>query len=513
MAYEELIDLEIGRTGLWESGGYIHEEKLKQLNSPQRRNATFKEMSDNDPIVGSVLFVTDMLMRQVDWHVEPYRDPDAVAKATEDANKAALAAMEARAQAEIDAKKPAPPAAKPASTTTKAAPAASGVSPMLTPSIMVDPVTPEDLAVARFVESCFNDLNRPFKDVISEALSFLIYGWSWMELVFKKREGDQGADTLMVGTGLDAFSVSLPPGKPSSKFTDGKIGWHKMAGRSQDTQLKWLFDEYGELLAMTQMAPPTYKEVVIPLAKSLHFRTTSRRNDPEGRSILRNSYRPWYFKKVIEEIQAVGIERDLAGLPVMYVPEELMRSDLSPEQQAIRNNLEQIVRNVRRGDQEGILAPRRIADGGIHENVYELTLLSTAGARQFDIKAILEYYDQRIAVTSVADFVLLGHKAVGSFALADNKTNIFAMAIEAWLGVIGDQFNERAIPQLLRINNMDATRAPHLVHTDIETVDIEKLSKYVTALSGAGMPLFPNAALQAHLLAQAGLPGGSVTEI
>ena len=61
----------------------------------------------------------------------------------------------------------------------------------------------------------------------------------------------------------------------------------------------------------------------IPMSKALLFRTKSRKNNPEGRSILRNAYRSWYFKRRIQEIEGIGIERDLAGLPVMHGPEGL----------------------------------------------------------------------------------------------------------------------------------------------------------------------------------------------
>lgn len=53
------------------------------------------------------------------------------------------------------------------------------------------------------------------------------------------------------------------------------------------------------------------------------FRTESVKDNPEGRSILRNAYRSWYFKRRIQEIEAIGIERDLAGLPVIHAPERL----------------------------------------------------------------------------------------------------------------------------------------------------------------------------------------------
>ena len=33
--------------------------------------------------------------------------------------------------------------------------------------------------------------------------------------------------------------------------------------------------------------------------------------------MLRNSYRSWYYKKRLEEFESVGVERDLAGLPMV----------------------------------------------------------------------------------------------------------------------------------------------------------------------------------------------------
>jgi hypothetical protein len=60
--------------------------------------------------------------------------------------------------------------------------------------------------------------------------------------------------------------------------------------------------------------------VFIPIEKMLLFRTTVQRNNPEGRSMLRTAYRPWRNKKRIEEIEGVGIERDLAGLPMARIP-------------------------------------------------------------------------------------------------------------------------------------------------------------------------------------------------
>jgi len=426
---------EIGRVGLNQYDGNVYEERLKALQDPRKRNLIYKEMADNDPIVGSVLTLVETLIRQVEWKIEPYHEGEST-----------------RSE-----------------------------------------VSPEDRAVADFVDSCLRDMQKPWRNTVSEILSFLTFGWSWHEIVFKRRAG-----------------YTEDPTVPDSMYEDGLIGWHKFAPRSQDTLAKWVFSPNGEVLGMIQDGMDIgAQEVFIPRTKALHFRTTSRNDNPEGKAILRNAYRPWYFKKSIEEIQAIGIERDLAGVPVMYVPDDLMRSSLTAEERALRTELEQVLRNLRRGEQEGIMLPRRTQQSvsGQAENIFELTLLSSGGRRAHDTKAILEYYDLRIALMAVADFMLLGHEAVGSYALADSKTSLFSLATVAWLDIIGDEINKNAIPQLLRVNGMDYTRAPRLTHGDVAELDLKSLSEYLERLTKVGFEFSDNDELKGHLLDIADLPG------
>ena len=58
----------------------------------------------------------------------------------------------------------------------------------------------------------------------------------------------------------------------------------------------------------------------------MHFTTRKRRGNPEGKSILRNSYRNWYFKKNIQNIEGIGIERDVGGMPVIEMPDEPLQT-------------------------------------------------------------------------------------------------------------------------------------------------------------------------------------------
>src|SRR5690606_26845233 len=121
------------------------------------------------------------------------------------------------------------------------------------------------------------------------------------------------------------------------------VGWARIPSRSQHTLYGWQFADNGDIKGFIQQAPPKYETITIPLSKGLLFRTKIARDNPEGRSLLRNAYRPWYFKKRIEEIEGIGIERDLAGLPVLQAPEGLdLWSTEDPKMPMLRANAEKL---------------------------------------------------------------------------------------------------------------------------------------------------------------------------
>lgn len=344
--------------------------------------------------------------------------------------------------------------------------------------------TAKDKEAAEFVESCMNDMDRTWTDTLSEILSFLTYGWSYHEIVYKRRVGRTNSPIT------------------NSKHTDGLIGWRKLPIRAQDTLYGWEYkDDTDELIGMTQAPPPTFEHLTIPLEKALHFRTRSRKDNPEGRSILRNSYRSWYFKKRIQEIEGYGIERDLAGFPVLYAPADMPIWDDDPEMQQTLARAEAIVSGVRRDAKEGLVLP-----GG--ENGWKFELVSSGSRRQFDTNAIIERYDKRIATSVLADFVMLGQQQVGSFALADNKTKIFALAIGTYLDIICEVFNNQAIPRLIEINGdhfKGITDYPQMVHGDIEEPDLQQFATFVKDMVGSGI-IVPDETLEEEVRRVGHLP-------
>lgn len=419
---EQNINLyaEAGSTGLTRFGGYISEEWLRDLQGV-RGVKIYKEMRDNDAIVGAFLYAIEMLLRQVSWHAVKGGD----SKADEEAKD--------------------------------------------------------------FLETCLGDMASTWQETLTEILSMLPFGWAYLETVYKKRNGTTKTAV-------------------SSKYTDGRIGWAKWSIRAQETLYQWRYDDTGngELQGMEQLPPPDYRIRYIPLEKALLFRLTSTKGNPEGRSILRNAYRSWYMKKNIEEVEAIGIERDLAGLPVVWLPPDIL-SKQTTDQVTAYNSWKKLITNIRRDEQEGVMMPLVYDDN--NNKMYDLTLLSSGSRRQFDTSVIIGRYNQQIAMTVMADFLLLGHEGVGSFALSSNKTDLFSVALGAILDSIAGVLNTYAVPRLFALNDFGTlTALPTFEHDDIESPDLAVLGDFITKLAGAQMPLFPDEDLEEFLRTAGGLP-------
>jgi hypothetical protein len=422
--------MEVGSSGLRQNGGIVNDDFLRQLNGPQAYS-NFREMADNDAVVGGMLQAIEMIVRSVDWSVEPS-----------------------------------------------------------------DPNNEQAVNEAAFVSTCINDMTQSWDDTLSAILTFLVYGFSFHEIVYKYRRGYTN----------DAST--------RSKYNDGRIGWRKLPIRSQLTVQRWDFDSNGGIQGMYQMDPSASSKglVFIPIEKAMLFRTTTKMNNPQGRSILRNAFVSWYYKRRIQEIEAIGIERDLAGMPVAYVPPQMLSNNATQDERNALEAIKQIVRNIKRDEQEGIVFPLAY-DPDTKLLAYDLKLLSTGGRRQFDTNEIVNRYDQRIAMTVLADFMLLGHEGVGTQALSVSKIELFLTSLNAYLSNIAETFNNHGIPRLMRMNGVSEELSPTLTYTPPKNVDIDAIGRYVTQLSQAGATLFPDDDLENYLRGLAGLPQGQAEEV
>lgn len=415
---------ELGTSGLKGARpgeGWLYEEFVPQLRGISGAKK-FREMADNDPILGAALFAFKMLLRNVDWTVVPADESDEAAAAKE------------------------------------------------------------------WLETVlFQDMLTPFSAVIEDILSFLQYGFAPAEVVFKVRAGEK-----------------RDPRK-SSAFDDRTIGVAKIAVRAQDTVWRWHFDDYGELKALEQWRIGQ-TNAMIPAEKLLNFVTEHTLGNPEGRSVLRNSYTTYIKKNTIEEAEGRAALRT-AGVVLVRIPSKYLDPNASGDELAIGNAYRGIGDKLAK-DAMGSLTLPSERDQNTKEYLVDVSYMTTdtGSAKGVDMSAIVERYDKRMLSSLMADFILLGQQAVGSFALSDSKTAMFGKACGAFLGIIGDQFTRRLVPLLWKLNAFKPELKPKLKPGDLENVDLDKLGMFILRMSQAGAQMFPDPALDAEIREIAGLP-------
>jgi hypothetical protein len=323
-------------------------------------------------------------------------------------------------------------------------------------------------------------------------VSTLTFGWSYFEEVYKLRRG--------AGNGSAA----------SSRFDDGRLGWADFEVRAQDTLHHWEIEEHNgnRIAGMWQQTLPDWQEVFIPIEKAVHFRTRTHKGNPEGKSFLRGVYRAWYLKKRIEEIEAIGIERDLVGLPVMLVPPKLLEPGASADDQAFVEELKKIVAQVRRDEREGLVLPAEEyagPDGQPVKTGYKFSLLTSGGSRQLDTSGVISRYNEQIARGLLHHFWTLGSGPTGSRALSSDLTDLSALAVGSILDVFVDTLNAQSVPRLMRLNGFAPETWPRLTHGDIEKQELDRAGTFLAAMVGAGV-ITPDEGLERYARGLAGAP-------
>jgi hypothetical protein len=232
------------------------------------------------------------------------------------------------------------------------------------------PDTASDKAkeAAEFLNYCMNSMDMgTWEDFITECGSYRRYGFHIAEKVYNKvKEGKW----------------------------KGKYKWKKLPTRAQDTIEEWVFSKDNrELLGLKQSTrnvthPLALKSLTgyieIPRSKFIHFAYDGYRDNPEGRSPLVGAYIPWTYKTLIEEYEAVGVAKDLGGIPLIGVDVDyLAKAQENPAsaEAAVVEALKRDAANMHSGDQSYMLLPLAYTqDGG--KPLFDFKLVGVDGGLQ-----------------------------------------------------------------------------------------------------------------------------------
>lgn len=300
--------------------------------------------------------------------------------------------------------------------------------------------SPQDIEIADFIsEELFGGMDITWDSLLKHILLMLPFGFMLFEQVFE--------------------------------IVDNKVRWKKLAPRLPKTLYTWNFGDKGELTGITQFVwkNNTYEFPIIPIERLLIFTHEREGDNYEGTSILRAAYKSWYYKDNLYRIDGIAAERHATGVPFFKHPQDAKNDD--------KKRLDDIGEHLYANEKAYV----RLADG------YEFDIKGLTGTIR-DIMPSIEHHDRMISRSILADFLNLGAGETGSWALSQDKSSFFLMALRAVSRNICDTLNA-AIRQLVDYN-WKVESYPTLTLQHLETREAVSYAKAITdsILAGAITP-------------------------
>lgn len=275
------------------------------------------------------------------------------------------------------------------------------------------------------------------------------------------------------------------------ELNNGKYRWRKFAPRLPKSIYKWKIDAEGGLAGIEQFTwkGNKFEFIPIPVEKLLVFSLGREGSNFQGVSLLRAAYKHWYYKDVLYRIDGIAAERHGVGIAVFKLPmtatEEGEDSDYG--------KINKIGQQLHTHERSYVALPSE----------YEFELKGVTGQLHDIIKSI-EHHDMQIVRSILAQFINLGAGDVGSYALSQDQSGFFLMALRAVGRNICDTVNRYAIKQLVDYN-WEVDKYPKLVVSGLEYRDIGVYAKAITDLVGAGI-ILPDRQIEAELRTLLRLP-------
>ena len=262
--------------------------------------------------------------------------------------------------------------------------------------------TPEDQYAADLLWDIMNNMSCEWYEHVEDALEHLWFGFAISQMVMKFRK-------------------------------DGNIGLADLMPMAQEMTFRWgRQDPIGNVSGVELLDPVTGTIYRIPSEKFLHFTDRGRKRNPEGEGMCLHVWRSWRYKTNLQEIEAIGIERDVGGLPVFELPH-------APSPDEKNDILEQA--KAMRMDENAAL----ITYGETKVHPYE-----TAN-KMYDVRKVIEDYAWDILAYSGAQWLKLGQEH-GTQALVQGTTDMFGLYLRAIQSRMLSVWQKQLVPTLALFN-------------------------------------------------------------
>lgn len=217
----------------------------------------------------------------------------------------------------------------------------------------------------------------------------------------------------------------------------------------------------------------------------------SNSNRPLGMSDLDAAYTAWREKILIQDYLLMGIQKDLAGTPVLRVPQQLFddsQADPNSLASATLNQLQSHMANLHAGDQTFVILPSdTFNETGTGEKLYDINFKGIDGSsKMFNLVEIIEQKKKAIYTVLGASHLITGENGASSYNLHEGKASQAAHLSERDSIIIDEMWNKKVIPLILRLNgftDIPPEDIPVFEHGEVQPVSLDEKGKYINRVA------------------------------
>ena len=292
------------------------------------------------------------------------------------------------------------------------------------------------------------------------------------------------------------------------KRRDGKIGIADIEQRPQHTIERWELADDGTIIGMWQRWPQNGQLLYLPREKVVYLVDDTMTDSPEGLGLFRHLVDPSERIRRYLEMEGIGYERDMRGLPIGRAPiaemntllanGEITQAEFDTALASMRQFLTMEAKDSTSSlllDSSTFISPT--ADGYNTTNVdkWDLKLL-TQGATGFaDLHKAIDRLTHDMARVLGVETLLLGTgqgQGGGSRALSEDKSRNLYLSIDATVKDIAEGVRRDMLSAVWALNGLNPDLMPQLHTEDVAFKDAAQVAKALGDMATAGAILSPN---------------------
>jgi hypothetical protein len=327
---------------------------------------------------------------------------------------------------------------------------------------------------------------------------------SWRRIVRRS------AAYVFYGFSIQEWTARLNNDKTAITFKD-------ISPRAQRTINRWLVQDSGEVDGVWQLSPHDGRELFMPRNRLVYLVDDSLNDSPEGLGIFRHMFPGGERLAVLENLETMGFETDLGGIPMGRAPlAELQKavdegSITKAESEAQLEVLRTFLKKPVRTATKSLILDSRVYEGQDETQApsqthqWGIDVLETSHQGLVPINVAILRTNREIARIMGCEGLLLGEGS-GSMALSREKSTQLYLIVDSVLHEVADAYRNDLLGPLWKLNGLDDDMMPNPEPSTPSFETIQEMTAGLRDLATAGATLLPNDPVVRDIYGRWGLP-------